>query len=255
MIIVQLSDTHIMAKHSLDKRSQGRINALKRCVDDINAMYPRPDAVIHTGDMTQDGKPDEFLMARAILAELRVPFYPTPGNRDGSHRMMKAFQNDHAMSENGEFVLYAIDDYPIRLIAMDSVAKEGNKGDFTPDKLNSLDALLAQKPDYRTALFMHHPPFDVKTARDPYQYYRKEAAGDFREVVSRHPQLVALFCGHSHRDYRANVGSVQASTMPSVATDLRLEPCPDDKSDVPAYHLHRHLDGVGFKTEIRWAPS
>jgi 3',5'-cyclic AMP phosphodiesterase CpdA len=218
-------------------------------------MYPRPDAVIHTGDMTQDGKLDEFLMAREILTGLQVPFYPTPGNRDGSRPMIKAFQGDHAMSESGEFVLYAIDDYPIRLVAMDSVSKTGHKGDFTHDKLSSLDALLAQAPDYRTALFMHHPPFDVKTASDPYQYHQHEAAGDFSAVVSRHPQLVGLFCGHSHRDYRTNLGSIPASTMPSVATDLRLEPCPDGKLDVPAYHLHRYLDGVGFKTEIRWASS
>lgn len=252
MILAQISDTHIMASDDPDDRRIGRIEALRRCVADINALDPQPSVVIHTGDMTQDGRPEEFIAARNVLSQLKMPFYPTPGNRDGSLPMIKAFEN---LSQNDAFMLYAADVESIRLVAMDTIAETGNKGDFTEDKLAALDALLGEGRDRPTALFMHHPPFEILTSREPYQYYRPEAATEFSDIVARHPQLIRLFCGHSHRDYRAKIGSMQASTMPSVAIDLRLETYPDDKEDVPVYHLHSYSGGTGFKTEMRWATS
>lgn len=255
MIIAQISDTHIMASDNADSRTVGRIEALRRCVADINALDPQPDAVIHTGDMTQDGKPEEFAVAQAILADLKMPVYPTPGNRDGSMPMIEAFKAAQNLSENGSFVFYAIDDYPVRLVAMDTLAESGNKGDFTAEKLVALDASLSQAQDRPTALFMHHPPFDVLTAREPYQfqYNRREAVANFGDVVARHPQLIRLFSGHSHRDFRATVGTMVASTIPSVAIELRQGTYPEDKAGCPVYHLHRYTSDIGFKTELRWA--
>ena len=251
MILAQISDTHIMASDNPDDRRAGRIEALRRCVADINGLDTRPDVVIHTGDMTQDGKPSEFVAARDVLADLEMPYYPTPGNRDGSLPMVEAFKG---LSEKADFMLYAVEEGAVRLIAMDSLSNTGNKGDFTPEQLAALDALLATAPDQPTAIFMHHPPFDVTTAIDPFQYYRREAATEFEAVVARHPQLIRLFCGHSHRDYRADVGTMLASTMPSVAIELRQGTYPDDKSNDPVYHLHRYIDGAGFETETRWVP-
>ena len=252
MIIAQISDTHIMASDDPDDRREGRIETLRRCVADINTLDPQPNVVIHTGDMTQNGKHGEFVTARDVLAGLVMPFYPTPGNRDGSLPMIKAFQN---LSQNDAFMLYAADAETVRLIAMDTIAETGNKGDFTKEKLAALDALLFKAQDHPTALFMHHPPFNISTSREPYQYYRPEAANEFSDLVARHPQLIRLFCGHSHRDYRAKIGSMLASTMPSIAIDLRLDTYPDDKMDVPVYHLHRYTDGAGFETELRWASN
>ncbi|MBT4699806.1 MAG: hypothetical protein HOB79_01915, partial [Rhodospirillaceae bacterium] len=48
--------------------------------------------------------------------------------------------------------------------------------------------------------------------------------------------------------------SMPASTMPSVAIELRQGTYPDDKSNDPVYHLHRYIDGAGFETETRWVP-
>jgi len=252
MILAQISDTHIMASDDPDDRGRGRIEALRRCVADINALEPQPDVIIHTGDMTQDGKPSEFLAARQVLADLEMPYYPTPGNRDGSVPMVEAFEG---LSDEAAFMLYAVEEGPVRLVAMDSLSNTGNKGDFTPEQLAALDGLLAQAPDQPTAIFMHHPPLDVKTAIDPYQYYRPEAAAEFEEVVARHPQLIRLYCGRGHRDYRANLGGIPLSTMPSVAIELRQGTYPDDKSNDPVYHLHRYTKEAGFETETRWVTN
>ena len=74
------------------------------------------------------------------------------------------------------FVHYAIDEHSVRLVAVDSLGDGiGPKGDFCHDRLAALDTTLAEAPARPTALFMHHPPFDVPAAPDPFAYQRRQS--------------------------------------------------------------------------------
>ena len=84
MIIAQISDTHI----DLDgPKGPARIRDLELCVDDINRLDPPPDAVIHTGDLVQNGSPAEYREAARILGALSRPLHVAAGNRDASTRL------------------------------------------------------------------------------------------------------------------------------------------------------------------------
>ena len=67
MIIAQITDTHLAAADSGDPVFRARAENLRACIDDINGLDPMPDAVIHTGDMTQHGQAAEF--AHVSMAE------------------------------------------------------------------------------------------------------------------------------------------------------------------------------------------
>ena len=95
MIIAQITDTHLADADSADPVFRARAENLRECVADINGLDPMPDAVIHTGDMTQHGQEVEFAHARALLAALEVPLYVIPGNRDGRQVGVGDLGDDH----------------------------------------------------------------------------------------------------------------------------------------------------------------
>ncbi|HIM24798.1 MAG TPA: phosphodiesterase [Rhodospirillales bacterium] len=252
MIIAQITDTHLGDANAGDPVFRARAENLRACVADINGLDPKPDAVIHTGDMTQHGQAAEFSHARALLAVLAVPLYVTPGNRDGREGMARSFAGDGYMRPNSAFVHYSVEDHPVRLVTVDSLADDGsNKGDLCDARLTALNATLAEAPARPTALFMHHPPFDVPTAPNPFAYQRRRAVADLAAVISRHPQVVRIFTGHMHRPWMASVGGVAASTVPSVATDLRKGDYAPAMEGRPVYQVHRFIGEGGFASETR----
>ncbi|MDP6876419.1 MAG: metallophosphoesterase [Alphaproteobacteria bacterium] len=256
MIIAQIADTHLVADSAAEPMFHARTEDLRACIADINGLDPPPDAVIHTGDMTQNGGVAEFAHARSLLAALRAPLYITPGNRDGREGMTRAFADDGYIRPNGAFVHYAVEAHPVRLIAVDSLADDGGaKGDLCQDRLAALDATLAAAPARPTALFMHHPPFDVPAAPDPFAYQRRQAAADLAALLSRHPQVVHVFAGHMHRPWTARLGGVAASTVPSVAVDKRYGHYAPTMAERPVYHVHRFEDDWGFASQSRLVGS
>ena len=58
MIVAQISDLHIRPKGQLAYRRVDTATYLKRCVEQLVAMTPRPDLVLATGDLVDVGHPD-----------------------------------------------------------------------------------------------------------------------------------------------------------------------------------------------------
>jgi 3',5'-cyclic AMP phosphodiesterase CpdA len=256
MIIAQITDTHLVAANAADPMFNARTENLRACVADINGLDPKPNAVIHTGDITQHGKTAEFAHARSLLANLEAPLYVTPGNRDGRAEMARAFANDGYLLSDCAFAHYAVEIHPVRLVAVDSLSDDGSaKGDLCDARLAMLDATLAEAPARPTALFMHHPPFEVSAAPDPFAYQDRKAVAGLIAVVLRHPQVVRIFTGHMHRPWTATVGGVAASTVPSVAVDRRYGPYAAAMEGRPVYQVHRFEGDGGFVSQTRLPAS
>lgn len=232
MRIAQISDTHI----SLD--FPGRQGDLERCVAQINAFSPRPDVVIHTGDISHDGLPQQYEIARNLLQKLEVPWFVLAGNRDKRQTLIEAFSQCGIPRTSFPFVQYALDEFAVRLVCVDTLSDACNKGDLCEDRLDDLERLLIAEPDRPTAIFMHHPPFDVPVAPDPFQFVSRENAHVFWEIVACHGSVRGVFCGHVHRRAAARIGSVPAHVMTAVARDLRMGKQDPDTIDAPLFEMH-----------------
>ena len=234
MIFAQISDTHILAKSSDQAEGGRRAEDLRRCIADINRQGV--DFVVHTGDNVHHGRPEEYAQLRELLADLEAPLFIVPGNRDSKSALRAALATQTHLPKSGDVLQYVVEDFPLRLVALDSVAAGERKGVYCAQRLAWLEATLAQEPDRPTLLFMHHPPFDVV----PYYvggYRRPQEAADLTALVSRHPQVVRLLCGHAHCLHREQWGGTVATTMPSVAVDLR-KGVDASIGEAPLYLLH-----------------
>lgn len=250
MLIAQISDTHILARASDDPVGASRAEDLRRCIADINCHAV--DAVIHTGDSVQHGTAEEYEHLREILTDLKAPLFLTPGNRDRQAVLRAMFEDFSYLPTDGDLLHYAVDDYPVRLIALDSVVAGERKGIFCAQRLAWLEETLAREPDKRTILFIHHPPFDIA---DHYRdgYRRPQDAEDLAALVSRHSQVERLLCGHVHCWHREQWGGTVATTMPSVAVDLR-KGVDSAFGAAPLYLLHVVSNDGGVVTQTRVVP-
>jgi Icc protein len=248
MIIAQISDTHI----ALDTPdADRRIRDFEATVADINALDPAPDVIFHTGDIVHNGRPEEYAEAVRILDRAHRPVYVIPGNKDDRANLRAAFAWRGYLDPGSEFIEYAVEDYPVRLIAVDTLNTHSNKGDFSPARAKRLIELIDAETTKPIAAFTHHPPFEVPVGPDALNFETPEMMELLRSALQHAGRVVAVFSGHVHRGTAGHVGNIRATVVPCVATTLRKGDYPAHLRSCPVYHVHRFDPGRGFATETR----
>ena len=192
MIIAQISDTHI-ALDSPD--ADQRIRDFELTIADINALDPAPDVIVHTGDIVHNGRRDEYIQAMATLAKARAPVYVLAGNKDQRAQLRESFSACGYLSPDSDFVDYAIGDYPVRLVALDTLSSGGNKGDFCRERVRHLIDMIDAETTKPIAVFTHHPPFEVTVGPEPFHFETPEAMSELRRALQHSGDSRAV-----HRD-------------------------------------------------------
>ena len=249
MLIAQITDTHIMAPGKLLVDVVDTASALVRAVSALNQLDPSPDIVVLTGDLVERGEPEEYAHLRLLLAPLRIPVFAIPGNHDAREPMREAFIEDGYLPRRG-FLNYVIEDYPLRVIGLDTLVPGEAGGLLCADRLRWIEDVLAGAPARPTVVLMHHPPFVTGLARMDRAGLSGSAA--FAEIVRRHLEIERILCGHLHRAIESRFAGTIAGTAPSTAHQIALDLRPDARLSFtlePAgYQLHYWREGLGLAT-------
>ena len=220
MLIAHISDSHIAVPAA---EGSDRMRDLGRSVDYINGLDPQPDLVVHTGDITHNGTPAEYSESLTVLDQIRASLCVIPGNRDDRSALRAAFANRLPESCHGEFIQYSIVNDGWCVIMLDSISTQSNKGRLCETRLAHFSAMLDDAGDMPVIVFMHHPPFDVSVSTYPVQFEDWSDVDAFSGIISRHRNVRHVYCGHTHRTATGNIAGIGASTIPSLATDLRMD--------------------------------
>ena len=254
MLIVQITDTHLKGEGEL---LYGRIDTagyLERAVAHVNALDPRPDVALVTGDLVDGGKAAEYANLRRVLSQLAMPFFLIPGNHDARETLREAFP-DHAYLPRDGALHYAIEDLPLRLIALDTLVPGKGYGALDGAQLDWLEARLAEG-DRPTLIFMHHPPFDVGMAAMDNDYRLVEGGERLAEIVRRHGNVERVLCGHVHRPIQVRWAGTMGSVAPSTAHQAALDMRPGAKLSLamepPGVSLHLWNPATGLVTHTSY---
>ncbi len=255
MLIAQLSDLHIKADR---RKAYGIVDTaafLERAVTQLLASPKLPDAIVLTGDLVDQGSPDDYALLRELLAPLQrsasqMPCFLVAGNHDESTALRAAFPEHRYLASEASFAHYAIDLTvgALRLIALDTTIPRQGSGMLCAERLRWLDAQLTANPT-PTLIAMHHPPFVTGISHmDELGLANRD---EFEKLVARHTHVKRIICGHLHRPIEALFGGVIASTCPSTAHQVALNLLPNAPDqfvmEPPGFQLH-HWDGVRFVT-------
>ncbi|MEP7207333.1 MAG: phosphodiesterase [Casimicrobiaceae bacterium] len=241
MLLAQISDLHVMSKGELAYGRVDTADLLRRAVRHLNRLDPRPDAVLITGDLADKGEPRAYAHLREILDDLQYPFYVIPGNHDRLAAFRAAFADQPYLPADGPFIQYVIDDFPVRIVAADSVDPGRVRGTMCDARLAWLDRTLAEAPARPTLLMMHHAPF--ATGLPHFDAVGMDRVAEIEAIVARHSQVERVLCGHVHRATQIRFGGTIASSCPStahqVAVDLRPDGIDSFTLEPPGFQLHR----------------
>jgi Icc protein len=240
VLIAQISDLHIAEADNYMRKFVDANAKLAAAVDYLNAMQLRPDVVLATGDLTDHGWPEEYDLLAAILAELDIPLLLIPGNHDERGPFLEAFAATHPYLPRQGFIQYVVDDYDVRLIAVDTTRVDHHDGQLDDDRLQWLDRTLAQRPDDPAVVFLHHPPFT--TGIWWMDCVGLGGASQLESIVRSHPNVPLVLAGHLHRPITTNWGSTVVSTAPStthqVVCNLHPDHLPAMAAEPPMLQLH-----------------
>ncbi len=236
MIVIQISDSHIFLP---EPDGSNRLYNLQQAVDEINALVERPDVVLHTGDITHNATREEYQAAHKILSQLQAPLFVIPGNRDRRTMMRENFANEIGDGEIEPFIQYELDQWDTRLILLDTLDENDRLGEFCETRFDDFAKMLNSDRKKPIAIFMHHPPYDVVAAPHPFQFDSRETVARLDQLMAEHPQILGIYCGHSHRGTKGRLGNIPASTIPALSIDLRFGEYPQSHKDRPIIYIHK----------------
>jgi 3',5'-cyclic-AMP phosphodiesterase len=250
MLVAQITDLHL----GFDPGVPDELNRqrLDRTLRRLAAMNPRPDLLLATGDIADNG--DDAVSYRAFRDATRglpFPVYPAMGNHDSRDTFLAEFPDTPSV---GGFLQYAIEELPLRILVLDTLEVGRHGGGFCETRAGWLRARLDEAPERPTLIVLHHPPIATglswMTENPDAAWVRR-----LRAAVEGRGNIVAMIAGHLHRplvtSWAGITLAVCPATAPQVALDLQpMDPeAPDGRpmivADQPWFALH-YWDGAGL---------
>jgi Icc protein len=243
MLVAQITDIHLgFEPGNPDELNRQRLDNTLRI---LARMEPRPDILLATGDIADNGDDAvSYQRWKEAISAVPFPVYPAMGNHDSRGPFLAAFP-EQPLADG--FLQYAIEDFPVRILVLDTLEVGRHGGGFCEVRAAWLRARLAEQPGRPTLIVLHHPPIETGLS---WMTENPDAAWVKRleAIVAGQDNIVAMVAGHLHRPlvtgWAGTVLAVCPATAPQVALDL--EPmqadAPDNRAmivaDRPYFALH-----------------
>lgn len=249
MLIAQITDLHVRPRGLPAYRVAETNMMTERAIDALIALRPRPDVVLITGDLADCGLVEEYRQLKLFLRRLDLPVLMVPGNHDRRDSLKEVFADHPLVVEDKDFIQFVVDDYPVRLIGLDTVVPGKGEGALCRRRLAFLARVLAQDTQKPTVIFMHHPPFECGILHMD-RIRLLEGADRLAEIVGRQRNVERILCGHHHRAIQTLFAGTLASISPGVCHQVALDLTEDHEGalvlEPPAYQLHRYRPETGI---------
>jgi Icc protein len=242
--LTHLTDPHLYGGEQEALRGVATLPALEATLAHARGREWPPDAVLVTGDLVQDD-PAGYAHFRRVLGALRLPVLCLPGNHDQPAAMRRELDCE-------PFVVGGTVDLGLwRIVLLDSTVPGAAAGRLSHESLAQLQSALSASPRRHALVCLHHHPVPMSS-----RWLDRVGlgnAGEFFEVIDRHPNVRGIVWGHVHQSYDAVRNGVRLLATPSTCAQFlpRSEEFAVDRLP-PAYRtLELKADG-SIATEIAW---
>ncbi|HEV2296952.1 MAG TPA: metallophosphoesterase [Candidatus Acidoferrales bacterium] len=209
---VQISDSHI----GFDKAANPDVTGtLRQAIAKINALPTPPSFVLHTGDLSQLSKPDQFDTVSEVLKEIRTEktFY-VPGEHDVLDDDGAGYRERFAKGTMGDG-WYSFDSAGVHFIGLVNVMnlKAGGLGNLGADQLEWLEKDVKHlKSSTPIVVFAHIPLWSIY----PDWGWGTSDAVQALSYLKRFGSVTVLN-GHIHQTMKKVEGNITFHTAMSTA--------------------------------------
>jgi 3',5'-cyclic-AMP phosphodiesterase len=219
VLIAQVSDLHVGG-------TRYREELLRKAFAEINEA--EPDLVVVAGDLTDDGYPDQYPLAKAELEAIACEtIVLVPGNHDARNVGYLRFEDTFGARDSRERLTCG--GLEVALVAVDSSKPDLDEGEIGREHYGWIEEGFAEPADLRIFVCHHHLMPIPGTGRERNQVLD---AGDVLSLI-RQCHVDIVLAGHRHVPYVWPVAGMYLVHSGTVST-LRTRGFPH-----PAYNLIR----------------
>lgn len=209
-VIAHISDMHAGSQYFVP-------NLMDRAVIELNEL--KPNVVVITGDLTNEGFKQEYLLAKSYLDKIKCDnLLVIPGNHDarnvGYVHFEEMFGSRQAVyHKNG-----------ISVIGVDSSEPDLDHGTIGRHRYDWIREQFNEKASFRVFMLHHHLMPVPGTGRERNMAYD---AGDVLEVLQQCAVNLVL-CGHKHVPHAwrlEDIFVVNAGTVCTLRLRGKVRPC------------------------------
>jgi 3',5'-cyclic-AMP phosphodiesterase len=216
MLIAQVTDLHLHAD-----AGHPNLARFEHVLDHLLSLQPRPDLLVLSGDLADDGAPESYRHLQAALERWPGPLRLALGNHDSRAHFHAVFGGSH-FTEG--FVQGCGALGGLQVLVLDSLEDGRHGGAFCAARAQWLRAALHGIGAAPVLVFMHHPPVDVGIPWiDP---------GPGQDWIARldaalqGANLAGICTGHVHLGGVFRWNGRMVATCPSSSSDLSLALAP-----------------------------
>jgi 3',5'-cyclic-AMP phosphodiesterase len=193
MKFVQISDMHVGGLFKQD--------AFNTIVDEVN-NHLKPDAIIISGDLTDDGLLFQFEKAREEISKFKCPnLIVLPGNHDYRHTGYLLFKKFFPFSRQ----MYEFDD--IVVLTLGTARPDRDEGEVGHRQNVWMEETLSKLGNKRKVVAMHHHLIAIPDTGYTNVVGISDAGDILRTCLECKVDLV--LCGHKHRPWLWNLGTLK----------------------------------------------
>ncbi len=243
--ILHITDTHLFAEADGRLRGVDTRRSLEAVLEAATSGPWPADAILASGDLSQDESAGAYQRFRGMLAPLGVPVWCLPGNHDAPSRMADnlagpPFQIGGAVVADGWAILL-----------LDSCIPGEHGGRLSSAQLAWLAEALEEHRQRHVLIALHHHVLPLQSRW--LDELGLANAAELLAIIDRAPQLRAVVAGHVHQASGIDRAGVRFLTTPSTcfqflpgAATFAVDRRP------PGYRwLELHADGR-LDTTVAW---
>jgi 3',5'-cyclic AMP phosphodiesterase CpdA len=221
--LLHISDLHAVAR---GQRVSGRLDTvglLRKAVSGLCARMQAIgpiDAVLVTGDISDDGSAESYAVARQELDKLGERLLVIPGNHDRRETFRVAFSDLPEIAPQG-LIDWVMDIGDTRIVGLDTLIEGQGGGVLRDESLALLSEALAGAGGLQIVVALHHPP--LRTGLRFMDAIGLENPDALRDVLDRHSAPVRILAGHVHGVYHGLLGRHPVVTAPACCSAFAFD--------------------------------
>ena len=217
-LICQLSDIHFADDFEKLFNQINTAEQFKKTVNFCNNLNPQPDLYIISGDLIQD-KPEYYKNFINIANRFQRPYYLMMGNHDVRNHLQKIITNKNLIDANG-YVNFSLNDYPIKIICLDTVIDNMDEGEITLKTMKWLENELNKDLNKPAIIFMHQPPINIGS--QIFDNIKCKNGEKFLQLTKKYKNIIRIVFGHVHCKFKKKIGSQKLLSCPSASFQIPI---------------------------------
>ncbi|WP_235869866.1 3',5'-cyclic-AMP phosphodiesterase [Veronia nyctiphanis] len=236
--LLQITDTHLFSDEQGSLLGVNTLDSFRAVVDVVRQETQSFDAVIATGDLSQDHTTESYRRFVDGISLIDKPCYWLPGNHDNQPEMQQIL----AVKPMVKASTVLLGEH-WQMVLLDSQVPGVPYGELSEQELDNLCTALDAYPERYTLILMHH--HSVLAGSAWLDQHRLKNADIFWQRVANYPNVKAVVGGHIHQALDNVHQGVRVMASPSTCVQFKAnsDDFALDNSNPGWRWLELHADG------------